>query len=89
MISIGRLLQLNVFCELPRTVTLRGLRKATQRRRHAELVASGLTDAELERFHHCTQKGLPTGSRRFKAEVEAALARQLGNGRRDRPNKRL
>ena len=50
---------------------------ASRRKYHAELVASGLTQDELERIRYATQKGLPTGSDQFKAEIEAALATRL------------
>ena len=56
-----------------------------RRRRYAELVAEGMTDEQLEKFRRGTCKGLPTGSQDFQAKVEAALARQLGNGQRGRP----
>lgn len=61
----------------------------TRRRRHAELVASGLTGADLERLRYGLRKGVPTGSKRFKAEIEQALAVRIGSGRRGRPKKGL
>ena len=62
---------------------------STRRLRHAELVASGLTDADLERMRYGSRKGLPTGSTGFKAEVEAVLAVRLTDGHRGRPRKGL
>jgi hypothetical protein len=48
-----------------------------------------MSDEELETFRRCARKGLPTGSKRFKAEVEKALAKRIGDGRRGRPKKGL
>ena len=52
----------------------------------------GLFDQELEARHvedcrYAVQKGLPTGSRRFKKQVESALNIRLGDGKRGRPSK--
>jgi putative transposase len=66
-----------------------GADAASRRRRYAELVAQGVTDLELDQFRRCARKGLPAGSNRFKAEIEQALGRRLGDGRRGRPKKGL
>jgi putative transposase len=66
-----------------------GAGAASRRRRYAELVAQGVTDVELDQFRRCARKGLPAGSRRFRAEIEQALGRRLGDGRRGRPKKGL
>jgi putative transposase len=58
-------------------------------RRHAQLVAGGMTHEQVEKFRRSTSKGLPAGSQHFQAEVEAALARRLGDGQRGRPKKGL
>jgi putative transposase len=60
-----------------------------RRARYTELVEQGMSDEELETFRRCARKGLPTGSKRFKAEVEKALAKRIGDGRRGRPKKGL
>jgi putative transposase len=60
-----------------------------RRKRYTELVADGLRDDEVEVFRRCARKGLPAGSKRFRAEIEEALARRIGDGRRGRPKKGL
>jgi len=62
---------------------------ADSRARYKALVAEGLGDNHLEEFRFATRKGLPTGSTRFKTEIEVTLARRIGNGRRGRPKKGL
>ena len=66
-----------------------GANVLARRQRHAELVAEGMTDEQVEKFRRGTCKGLPTGSQDFQARVEAALARRLGDGQRGRPRKGL
>ncbi len=53
--------------------------------RYRELVAEGLDHERLEKIRYGLKKGLPTGSDRFKIEIEVALERRLGDGRRGRP----
>jgi len=60
-----------------------------RRKRYAKLVADGLKDDEVKVFRRCARKGLPTGSKQFTAEIEEALARRIGDGRRGRPKKGL
>ena len=60
-----------------------------RRERYAELLADGLGDDELEALRRCARKGLPTGSERFRAEIESVLARRIGDGRQGRPRKGL
>jgi hypothetical protein len=60
-----------------------------RRARYTELVEQRMSDEELETFRRCARKGLPTGSKHFKAEVEKALAKRIGDGRRGRPKKGL
>lgn len=62
---------------------------AERRRRHTELVASGLSDLDLQRIRYGARKGVPTGSACFKMKVEQALGVRIGNGRRGRPGKGL
>ncbi len=52
------------------------------------LVQEGIDQSKLEKIRYCVQKGLPTGSDRFKSEIEDTLERRLGNGRRGRPSKK-
>lgn len=66
-----------------------GCNGADRRARYQALVAEGLGDNHLEEFRFATRKGLPAGTARFKTEIEEALARRLGNGRRGRPKKGL
>ena len=60
-----------------------------RRQRYSELVAEGLRDEDVQTFRRCARKGLPAGSARFSAEIEGALARRIGDGRRGRPKKGL
>ena len=60
-----------------------------RRQRYAELVAEGLGRDERDTLRRCTRKGLPFGSKRFKLEIEQALATRVDNGRRGRPKKGL
>ena len=53
--------------------------------KYRELVEEGVESEKLERIRYCVQKGLPTGSDRFRSVVEDALKRRIGNGRRGRP----
>ena len=62
---------------------------SSRRERYAELVEQGMAEEDLETFRRCARKGLPTGSKRFKREIEKALAMRLGDGRRGRPGKGL
>jgi putative transposase len=66
-----------------------GADAAKRRRRYSELIAEGVTELELEQFRRCARKGLPTGSKRFTAEIEQTLSRRLCDGRRGRPKKGL
>ena len=50
------------------------------------LVQDGIDQSKLEKIRYCVQKGLPVGPRRFKSEIEDALERCLGTGRRGRPS---
>lgn len=49
------------------------------------LVEEAGDSEKLERIRYCLQKGLPTGSDRFKSKIEDALERRIGNGRQGRP----
>jgi putative transposase len=53
------------------------------------LVADGIAPEEVRLIRFATRKGLPTGSGRFKKEIEMALSRKISNGRRGRPKKGL
>lgn len=70
-----------------RTWLALGVDMPSRRRRHADLVAGGMTKRQLERIRRGTRKGLPIGSAGFRAEVEAVLGVELGDGRRGRPRK--
>lgn len=60
-----------------------------RRKRYAELVAEGMGNDETDTLRRGTRKGLPSGSNRFKREIERALAVRIGSGRRGRPKKGL
>jgi putative transposase len=60
-----------------------------RRKRYLNLVKSGMDPETTKAIRYATRKGLPTGSKRFRQEIEDALARKIGNGRRGRPKKRL
>jgi putative transposase len=64
-----------------------GTNDAKRRVGYARLVAEGLRRDQLESIRYGTRKGMPTGSDRFKREIESTLARKLGSGRRGRPPK--
>ena len=49
------------------------------------LLEERVDQGNLERIQYCVQKGLPTGSKQFKSQIEDALERRLGSGRRGRP----
>jgi putative transposase len=53
--------------------------------KYRQLVEGGIDQDNLERIRYCIQKGLPTGSNQFKSQIEDALERRLGSGRRGRP----
>jgi putative transposase len=60
-----------------------------RRQRYAALVADGLQDDEVQTLRRCARKGLPAGSKCFRAEIERALGRRMGDGQRGRPRKGL
>jgi len=66
-----------------------GASPSSRRRRYAQLVYQRLHDDQIERIRYGTRKGLPTGSSRFRKEIETMLNRRLGEGRRGRPKKGL
>jgi putative transposase len=53
------------------------------------LVEGGIGQEQIKAIRYAARKGIPTGSERFKREIETALARKVGTGRRGRPNKGL
>ncbi len=61
-----------------------------ERRRHySALVGAGLSEKDVDTLRRCARKGLPAGSERFEQQIEAALARRIGDGRRGRLKKGL
>lgn len=66
-----------------------GSDSAERRARYRRLVEEGVSREQLESIRYSTRKGVPTGSERFKREIETALARKIGSGRRGRPKKGL
>jgi len=62
---------------------------AERRARYRRLVEKGVSRGQLASIRYATRKGLPSGSDRFKHEIETALARKIGSGRRGRPRKGL
>jgi putative transposase len=60
---------------------------ATRRAAYRALVRDTLDRLDIERIRHSINTGLPTGSDRFRREIEKALAIRLGQGKRGRPKK--
>jgi putative transposase len=60
---------------------------AQRRRSYLSLFEQTLDACSIESIRHAVRKGLPTGSDRFKSQIEAALSIKLGNGKRGRPFK--
>lgn len=56
-----------------------------RRTRYRALVHEGINPEIDNPIRYGLRKGLPIGSSRFKAQIEEALDRRLGNGRRGRP----
>ncbi|HEX7080856.1 MAG TPA: transposase [Gammaproteobacteria bacterium] len=56
--------------------------------RYRGLVQDALPESLLQDLRESVRKGLPTGSDDFRRQVETALKRPLGSGRRGRPPKR-
>jgi putative transposase len=59
-----------------------------RRGQYRKLVEEGMDPERLENIRFGVRKGLPTGSSRFKSQIEEALDRRLGDGQRGRPKKR-
>jgi len=51
------------------------------------LISESLEHSELEHIRNSISTGLPTGNDRFRQQVEQALARKPGQGKRGRPKK--
>jgi putative transposase len=66
-----------------------GADASARRARYRALVKDGTNQDEAKVIRYAARKGLPTGSSRFKRDIEAALARKIGDGRRGRPRKGL
>jgi putative transposase len=66
-----------------------GADASARRARYRALVKDGTNPDEAKVIRYAARKGLPTGSSRFKRDIEAALARKIGDGRRGRPRKGL
>lgn len=60
-----------------------------RRLRYRRLMEEDIDNDQLQSIRYATLKGIPTGSDRFRREVESALARKIGTGRRGRPRKGL
>jgi putative transposase len=60
-----------------------------RRARYRNLFDETVNPKDVEAIRFATRKGLPTGSDRFKQEIETALGRKISNGRRGRPRKGL
>jgi putative transposase len=53
--------------------------------KYRQLVQSGVDQDSMMKIRFGLRKGLPTGDKRFKLEIEDALQRRLGDGRKGRP----
>lgn len=62
-----------------------GASGSDRREGYRELVQQGIEPERVESIRYGLRKGLPTGSSRFSAQIEEALDRRLGDGRRGRP----
>ena len=52
------------------------------------LFEQALDQQSIEDIRYGVRKGLPTGSVKFKQQIEAALSIKLGDGKRGRPAKK-
>lgn len=58
-----------------------------RKRTYLGLFGKSLTEQEIDDIRHGLGKGLPTGSKKFKLEIEQALSIKLGSGKKGRPKK--
>lgn len=61
-----------------------GKNDAERRAHYRQLIEENTDPEPVENIRFGVRKGLPTGSSRFKSEIEKALDRRLGNGHRGR-----
>jgi putative transposase len=54
---------------------------------YQHLIEVALEQRQIDEIRHGVQKGLPTGSDRFKRQIEEALSIKLSDGKRGRPKK--
>lgn len=52
------------------------------------LVEEGLDQSSLEKIRYGVRKGIPIGTDHFKSQIENALKRRIGDGRRGRPRQK-
>lgn len=56
-----------------------------RRAQYRKLVEAGIDPERVENIRFGVRKGLPTGSSRFRSQIEETLNRRLGDGHRGRP----
>jgi putative transposase len=54
---------------------------------YQHVIEVALEQPQIDEIRHGVQKGLPTGSDRFKQQIEEALSIKLSDGKRGRPKK--
>ena len=52
------------------------------------LVEHGIEPSSLEKIRYGVRKGIPTGPEHFRSQIEKALKRRIGDGRRGRPSQK-
>jgi hypothetical protein len=59
----------------------------TRRNAYRELFEVNMDCTQIETIRRTNSKGLPLGSKRFRAEIESQLQIKLGSGKVGRPRK--
>ena len=65
-----------------------GTESQSRRMAYMKLIEAGMTCEQLDAIRHTNSKGLPLGSKRFRAGIETKLNIKLGSGKVGRPSKR-
>ena len=64
-----------------------GKNKSSRRQAYSSLFEQALEPIKIEDIRFGVRKGLPTGDRKFKRQIEKSLSTKLGDGKRGRPVK--
>jgi putative transposase len=64
-----------------------GANDTSRRSTYLDLFHKAMEEQEIEAIRYGIKKGLPTGSDRFKHQIETALKVRLGDGKQGRPTK--